>query len=149
MNSFWLFSSKLEIVGDQVRTGTDFDVVEGIFPPGTQSPVHVHAQYSETIYVVEGNLTVYIPGESKELKTGDSYFIPKNIPHCLTNPFLDYPCKAIAVASTNGFSKLIRAIGIPVVAGEDSPSGQHDMALAMQIMSEVGDSILAPPGSRP
>lgn len=149
MNSFWLFNSKLEIIGDLERTGTEFDIVEGIFPPGTQSPVHIHSQYSETIYVVDGNLTVYIPGESRDLKAGDTYFIPTNVPHCLINPSTEFPCKALAVASTNGFSKLIRAVGLPVVEGEDSPTGQHDMALAMQIMAEVGDSIVAPPGARP
>jgi mannose-6-phosphate isomerase-like protein (cupin superfamily) len=149
MNSFWLFGSKLEIIGDQVCTGTDFDIVEGYFPPGAQSPVHVHSLYSETIYAVEGKLTICIPGEEATLKAGESYFIPCNVPHCIVNASQDSPFKALAITSTNGFAKLVRTVGIPTVEGVNYPDGEHDMAYAIKVMLEIGDTILGPPGSRP
>lgn len=149
MNSFWLFGSKLEIIGDQDITGTSFDIVAGDFPPGAQSPLHVHTLYSETLYVVSGQVTVFILGKQVVLNAGQSYFIPENVPHCVVNTSQEESFKALAVASTNGFAKLIRAVGIPVIDGDDNPPMQHDMELAMQVMAEIGDQILAPPGGRP
>jgi quercetin dioxygenase-like cupin family protein len=149
MNSFWLFGTKLNIIGDQEVTGVDFDFIEGFFPPGAQSPVHVHNLYSETLYLLEGQLTVFIPGEETTLGIGDSYFIPPGVPHCIVNASQDLPFRALVVASTNGFSKLVRAVGIPVTGGDMAPETPHDMNLAMEVMTEVGDSIIAPPGGRP
>lgn len=148
-NQFWLFGAKLNILTDQVINNSGFDLVEGIFPPGAQSPLHIHAKYSETLYVLEGELTVYLPGVEQIVKIGESFYIPANVPHCVVNSSAENSFKALAVAYPGGFAKLIRAVGIIADDNQHQLSQQHDMKLAAQVMVEVGDAILGPPGARP
>ena len=148
-NQFWLFGAKLNILADKVINKSDIDLIEGVFPAGAQSPLHVHTKYSETLYVLDGELTVYLPGVQQIVKTGESFHIPTNVPHCLVNSSSENIFKALAVAHPGGFAKLIRAVGIFADDNETLISQQHDMKLAADVMAEVGDAILGPPGARP
>lgn len=49
--SFWIFGSRLNIVADHTMTDGKYDLVEGYFPPGRQTPPHRHTRYSEQLYV--------------------------------------------------------------------------------------------------
>lgn len=51
---FWLFSSRLRIVADHTTTGGQYDLIEGYFLPGIQTPLHRHTRYSEQLYVLFG-----------------------------------------------------------------------------------------------
>ena len=146
-NYFWLFGTKVHILSDVEINNSDFDLVEGMFPPGAQSPLHVHTKYSETLYVLDGEAIVYTPKLVQNVKVGESFHIPANIPHCIVNGSDEKNFRALVVAHPGGFAKLIRAIGI--VEDENIALQQHDMELAGQIMEEVGDIILGPPGIRP
>ncbi|MBB6272468.1 quercetin dioxygenase-like cupin family protein [Pedobacter cryoconitis] len=148
-SSYWLFGSKQRIIKSEQDTQAHYDLIEGVFPPAAQSPLHVHANYTETIIVLEGEVTIYIPGEQHQLSGGESYFIPKNVPHAIVNSSASKPFKALAIASPSGFAGLIRSVGIPAGTDHQEPMQAHDMQLAGKIMAELGDSILGPPGARP
>jgi len=139
----------VNILVDKEINESDFDLVEGTFPALSQSPLHIHTKYSETIYVLEGELTLYLPSVEKTIKAGETAFIPANTPHTLVNASDKDRFKALVVAHPGGFAKLIRAVGIPVDDPENPGSQQHDMQLAAKVMEEVGDKILGPPGARP
>ena len=62
--SFWLFGSRLTIIADHTTTGGQYDLIEGYHPPNTQIPLHRHTRYSEQLYVLEGEYTVWA-GENK------------------------------------------------------------------------------------
>jgi hypothetical protein len=73
--SFWLFGSRLNIIADRTTTKGQYDLIEGYFPPGTQTPLHCHTRYSEQLYVLEGEFTVWA-GENKfVLSAGESFSI--------------------------------------------------------------------------
>jgi quercetin dioxygenase-like cupin family protein len=52
----------------------------------TKTPIHVHADDDETIYVVEGQLTAVVDGEARTLSPGESIFLKRGTPHQLMNP---------------------------------------------------------------
>jgi quercetin dioxygenase-like cupin family protein len=56
--SFWFFGSCLTILADRTTTAGQYDLIEGYFPPGSQTPPHRHTRYSEQLYVLEGEFTV-------------------------------------------------------------------------------------------
>jgi uncharacterized RmlC-like cupin family protein len=71
--SFWLFGSRLNIIADHTTTKGQYDLIEGYFPPGTQTPLHRHTRYLEQLYVLEGEFTVWA-GENKfVLSAGESF----------------------------------------------------------------------------
>jgi quercetin dioxygenase-like cupin family protein len=54
---------------------------ESIFPAGAASPLHVHQDATEFIYVLDGRLSLYLDGNWFEAETGACAAIPKGAPH--------------------------------------------------------------------
>ena len=53
-SSLWFFGTRLNIIADATTTGGKYDLIEGYFPPGTQTSLHRHTRYSEQLYVLDG-----------------------------------------------------------------------------------------------
>jgi len=139
---YWLFGAKLTVLADASQTESNFDLVEGNFPPGSHTPMHVHTLYSETFYVLDGEALIIANGVEHILKAGDCLFVPKNVEHALTNTSDTSVLKTLVVASTSGFAKLITTVGIEVAEGESFPSREHDMALVGRVLEEIGDRMI-------
>lgn len=146
-NSYWLFNGFLTIIADENNTDRRYDLIEGVFPPGTETPLHVHHRYSEVLYVQEGEFTVYMETGTYVLKTGEHVFIPIGVPHAVVNTGAGFS-KALAVASPSGFAEMIRNVGIPGKQSEGQTQ-PNDMGAFMQYSEKLGDVLLGPPGSRP
>jgi quercetin dioxygenase-like cupin family protein len=140
--SLWLFGSRLNIVTDHTTTGGQYDLIEGYFPPGTQTPPHRHTRYSEQLYVLEGEFTVWAGENKVVLSAGESFLIPPGTPHVVA-ALSEQPARGLVVAAPSGFARLVAAVGTP---NETEPP---DMELAERISAEIGDEILGPPGALP
>ncbi|MEH1807449.1 cupin domain-containing protein [Nostoc sp.] len=140
--SLWLFGTRLNIVADHTTTGGQYDLIEGYFPPGTQTPPHRHTRYSEQLYVLEGEFTVWAGENKVVLNSGESFLIPAGTPHVVA-ALSDQPARGLVVAAPSGFARLIAAVG--TVDETEAP----DMALFDRISTEIGDEILGPPGTLP
>lgn len=57
IQSLWLLGTRLTIVADRTTTDGKYNLIEGYFPPGTQTLPHLHTRYSEQLYVLEGEFT--------------------------------------------------------------------------------------------
>ena len=84
--SFWLTGTHVTILADHTTTDGRYDLIEGYFPPGAQTPPHRHTRYSEQIYTLEGEFTVWVGKDKVVIGPGESAFIPAGTPHadCLT-----------------------------------------------------------------
>jgi quercetin dioxygenase-like cupin family protein len=49
--------------------------------PKRGTPLHVHPSQDETFYVLQGEYKFQVGKETYHLKTGDSIFLPRNVPH--------------------------------------------------------------------
>lgn len=141
-SSYWIFGGNLQIISDEQETASKYDLILGIFVPGTEVPLHLHTKYSESVYVETGELTVYMKDKTTVLKAGEHVFIPTGVPHAIVASG-NTVTKALTIAAPGGFAKLIRAVGKP------SPEQPNDMGLFMKVAEEIGDKLLGPPGSRP
>jgi quercetin dioxygenase-like cupin family protein len=70
-------------------SGSDTDGGMAIFEqtsvsPGRGTPLHVHPLQDEVFYVVEGEYYFKVGEDNFHLKTGDSIFLPRNVPHAWT-----------------------------------------------------------------
>ena len=138
----WFFGSRLRIVADHTMTGGQYDLIEGYFPPGTQTPLHRHTRYSEQLYVLEGEFTVWAGERKAVLTAGESFLIAPSTPHTI-GVFSDRPARGLVVAAPSSFARLIAAVGM---LDEAEPP---DMALFEHLSTEIGDEILGPPGALP
>ena len=140
--SFWLLGSRITIHADHTTTGGQYDLIEGYNTPGTQTPLHRHTRYSEQLYVLEGELTVWAGKDKVVLTPGESYLIPPGTPHAVVT-LGDKPSRSLVVAAPSGFAGLIEAVG---TQDETEPT---DLALFERLAAENGDELLGPPGTLP
>lgn len=72
-----------QAVGDETE-GT-YTLFEGVVPPGAGPPPHLHRREVEAIYVLEGELTFFVHGESIVLGAGCFIHIPTGVLHAFKN----------------------------------------------------------------
>jgi mannose-6-phosphate isomerase-like protein (cupin superfamily) len=140
--SFWFFGTHFNILTDHTTTEGKYDLLEGYFPPGKQTPLHRHTRYSEQLYVLEGEFTVRAGENKAVLSTGENFLISAGIPHVVA-VIGDRPARGLVVTAPSGFARLVAA------TGTSSETETPDMDLFMQLCAEIGDEILGPPGTLP
>jgi quercetin dioxygenase-like cupin family protein len=107
-------------------------------PAGGMPPLHVHHTHDESFYVLEGTMTVFLPGREIELGPGDLAFGPRGVPHAYRVG--DDPVRVLVASTPAGFERFVAE----VAAGD-----QSDPARLAAVGAEHGIEILAPPGMLP
>lgn len=69
-------------------------------------PLHIHHREDEGIYVLDGSLTAVAGEETYTLGPGDFVFLPKGVPHSLTN-HSDPAARFVFVSTPAGFEHLM------------------------------------------
>ncbi|GAB2591218.1 cupin domain-containing protein [Spirosoma areae] len=146
--TYWLFGTHLTILTDEQQTNSRYDLIDGRLAAGVETPLHRHSRYSEAIYVVEGEFTVYTDTQVVILSPGGYIFVPINTPHAVAATGKTEN-RAITVASPSGFAKLIRSTGTPGSYDSLPPDNSNEMSLFLKLSEEIGDVLLGPPGTRP
>jgi mannose-6-phosphate isomerase-like protein (cupin superfamily) len=76
-----------EITRDTTDTGGElFEATNWLGPQMVGPPVHVHPTAEESYEVVEGALDVFIDGEWRTLRAGETATVRAGAPHTLRNP---------------------------------------------------------------
>ena len=146
--SSWLFGSRLSVLASRSDTDGRYDLIEGWFAPGAQTPPHRHREYSEQLFVLEGEFTVWIGRRKVVLRPGEDHLIPAGTVHAVAATG-DHPSRALVVASPSGFARLVSEAGTPDEGGEGEPVTPFDMDRFLRVADDLGDEILGPPGSLP
>jgi quercetin dioxygenase-like cupin family protein len=74
-------TTELKIQGEQ--TGGQWAVVEWHVRAGDEGPIHTHTREDETVYVLEGSITVFIGDQQIDVEAGSYGALPKDVPHGL------------------------------------------------------------------
>jgi hypothetical protein len=74
------------------------------------TPLHVLSRASQILYVLEGELTAYLPGLSRVPRRGDSMYQPAGVPqtHRVTS---SEPARVLAINSPAGFERFVAEAG--------------------------------------
>jgi hypothetical protein len=97
--------------------------------------------------VLEGELTVHLPGETRPSRPGEWAYGPPGVPHTheVTS---ETPARVLEVNSPAGFEDFIAAAGEP--AREPTlPPGAPDLSPAIAIAPAYGIELVGHPGARP
>jgi steroid delta-isomerase-like uncharacterized protein len=138
----------LHVAGEE--TDGRLSLVEGVLPPDTMTPLHALPRVDQILYVLAGELTAYLPGLERVLRSGDSMLQPAGVPqtHRVTSA---EPARVLAINSPAGFERFFVETGRPAESlrlppPEESPSDPEQLAV---IAAKHGIHLLAPPGSLP
>lgn len=106
-------------------------------PAGHLSPLHVHHDEDEGFYLLGGEVTVFMPGESVTLRAGDFLLAPRGIPH--TYEVGDEGARWLVATTPASFERFV----VEVAALDDA-----DPATLAAVAARHGIEILGPPGAR-
>ncbi len=126
------------LVGAQ-QTDARFSLTEFVeVPAGQMPPLHVHHAEDEIFYVLDGEVTLFLPGREIRAGAGDCVLAPRGIPHAYRVG--DRPARWLVMSSPAGFERFVSA----VAALEDLDPGT-----LTAIAAEHEIEILGPPGMLP
>ena len=131
----------IDFLGASARvlaTGGALGLVHMDKPAGDMPPLHVHHNEDEGFYVLGGELTLFLPGESVTLRAGDFFLAPRGVPH--TYEVGSGGCRLLVSSSPSGFERFVLAVA---ALDELSPEA------LTRVAAEHGIEILGPPGARP
>jgi mannose-6-phosphate isomerase-like protein (cupin superfamily) len=83
--ALWFFGGLTTIKASGEQTSGRVAVTENLAPRGAGSPLHVHHREDEWFYVIEGELTLWVGGETILAPAGSFVYGPQDIPHTLSS----------------------------------------------------------------
>lgn len=144
--ALWFLGVLATIKSSSESTGGAFAVIEHLAPRGSGSPLHVHSREDEWFYVIEGELTLWVDGETIVAPAGSFVFGPKGIPH--TFLVSSDEARFLLAAAPAGFEDFMRAVGGPAERPEIPPEATEppDVAGLTAVAAQFGIEIVGPPG---
>ena len=78
---FWILGLPGQAKASGAQTGGTFSLVEVLCPPGYATPLHIHYQEDEAVYVLAGRLTITTGGTTTHAAAGSYLYQPRGIAH--------------------------------------------------------------------
>jgi quercetin dioxygenase-like cupin family protein len=110
-DALWFLGSLVTIKSSAESTGGRVGVTENLAPKGGGSPLHIHRREDEWFYVMEGELTFWVGGETIVAPAGSFVYGPRDIPH--TFLVTSEEARFLLVVEPAGFEGFVRAWASP------------------------------------
>lgn len=125
-----------------VETGGAFIMLEDVMVRGKTTPLHLHPNEDEAIYVLEGELLVHIEGEEHRVGQGGLFVAPRGVPHAMM--VVSETAHILALQTPGTGEAFYRDAGEPARSEEDA--SRYDWARLREV-AERSESIelLGPP----
>lgn len=144
--ALWFMGGLTTIKADAAGTAGRVAVTEHLAPRGSGSPLHVHHREDEWFYVVEGELTFWVGGETTVAPAGSFVYGPREIPH--TFVVSSEQARFLLVVEPAGFEDFVRALAAPAERLEIPPASSEppDVDALVAVAAGYGIDIIGPPG---
>jgi mannose-6-phosphate isomerase-like protein (cupin superfamily) len=148
--AYWFYVDLVIVHVSGEETDGRFCLLEFVQPPDEWTPLHVHTRSDQTHYVLEGQATLHLPGESIAVGPGECEYGPMNVPHT-EHVTSTEPARALVLNSPAGFDEFVAAAGQPApeltLPPPDQPPPDIERLAAIAAQHDI--QILGPPGNLP
>ncbi len=124
-NRQWIEAMPGELIAVRVRgeeVGGAYAILEGLLPPLSGPPLHIHENEDEIFEILEGTLRFVCEGEIFDAPAGSSVIIPKGARHTWKN-ISSSPVRALGILSPAGAEGMFEAFaGSPIEKLEEIAS---------------------------
>lgn len=107
---FNVFGGLTFIKATGAETGGAYGLIEQRANAGMMTPLHVHHAEDELWYVIDGQLSIHVDGETFEAGAGDLAFGPRGVPHAFR---VDRDGSRYLVVRNAGGESFFEAVGDP------------------------------------
>jgi quercetin dioxygenase-like cupin family protein len=137
--ALWWFGGLALIKLSGNQTEGRYSLIEVLWPPNLEVPLHVHTREDELFHVLEGTISYRIGDLRIEAGPGHTVFAPRNIPHGFKGVSPE-PVRYLIVYSPAGFEGFIRDSSQPAQALTlpPKPDGPIDPAQLERITKLMG-----------
>jgi quercetin dioxygenase-like cupin family protein len=146
--AIWFLENLLlfHITGEE--TGGALDLIEFYGPSGEQPPPHVHRAQDEGFYVIEGEITIFLPDKEIVLAPGDFFSAPKGVPHVyrVTSPDT---ARFLVTAAPAGVAAFMEEYGSPAESRTLPKPEPPDVDRLISLAAKYDVEIVGPPGAMP
>jgi quercetin dioxygenase-like cupin family protein len=108
------------------QTGGVLSIVEHPVEPGVLVPPHVHSDFDEWSFVMEGTIGARIGEEEFDAATGAYVLKPRAIPHTFWNRGPE-PARIVELITPAGFEHFFDRLGSMFRDGTFTPEGLEDL----------------------
>jgi quercetin dioxygenase-like cupin family protein len=144
----WFFVNLARVLVTPEESNESLGIVELTGTRGEMPPLHIHHREDEAFVVLDGELTIYTPGESVTLRAGDAAFAPKGVPHAYRVE--SERARWLGVSNPAGLASFVLAAYDPAEANDLPPADRPvDMERLVAAAEAHGIEIVAPPGTTP
>jgi len=130
----WWFGGLALIKLAGKHTEGRFSLIEMLWPPKLEVPLHVHTREDELFHLLEGKISYRIGDSRFEAAPGHTIFAPRNIPHnfIVTSP---EPARYLILYSPAGFEEFIHDSSQPAqtLTLPPNPYAPVDVAVLQKI----------------
>ena len=151
MDAYWFYEDLVKVHLSGEDTGGRYALMEWVQRPGEWTPLHVHRSADQTMFVLEGEITLYLPGSTVVAGPGEVAHGPKGVPHTEHITSAE-PSRVMEMVVPAGFDRFIAAAGAPAAELTLPPADwpEPDMERLAQLAAEHGDlELLGAPGELP
>jgi quercetin dioxygenase-like cupin family protein len=120
----WWLGGLAEIKATAAQTAGQMTIVEATEAPGTEAPLHVHHREDEGFWIIEGDVTFEVAGETIEAHAGDYVFGPRNIPHRYTVGTSG--CRMLFIFTPGGFEEMLLEMSVPAAERTLPPASDEE-----------------------
>lgn len=131
------------ITGEE--TGGAFFMAEVSVAPGGGTPPHIHHREDESFFLLEGELTIQVGGDTITASAGDSAFLPRGIAHSFKNAGDGY-AKALVLATPAGLEGFFAEVFEPALdrSATPPPASKELIGRAIAASPRYGMQLLPP-----
>ena len=143
--SFWTMGMLVTWLAESKDTGGSFALAEGLVPRGAEPPPHTHTREDEAFYILEGEMSVRVGGQTMDAGPGDLVYLPRGIEHSFE---LETPTvKALFLITPAGLEEAFKQLGEPAQGFTLPPPPEEppDVERMMAIFEAYGNEFAPPP----
>jgi mannose-6-phosphate isomerase-like protein (cupin superfamily) len=137
---------RYRILADSGHTAARYSLWEATISPQGGPPPHVHTREDEGFYILEGEVTFYVAGESIIAGPGTFLNATPDRPHAFRNE-ADIPARMLIMVAPGGMERMFFEVGTPVSDSSSpiAPFGDEEKRRLLEAAPRYGIRILPPP----
>ena len=109
--SYWSLGLLETLLAEGKDTDGRFSLGEGLAPKGADPPPHTHTREDEAFYLLEGEITFRVGGQTIEAKPGDYVWPPRGIEHSFE--VKTSQARALVIYTPAGLEEAFKQLGEP------------------------------------
>jgi len=119
------------------ETGGAFSLFNFEISPGGGTPLHTHRNDAEALYILDGELTVYLADQTQTVSAGSFVYLPVGKPHGFGNLSTN-TVNALSLTTPSGLDKFFEEAGVLSTGNGPPPASAFDFSNILEVLARYG-----------